>query len=862
MNKIYIVGIGPGSSDYLTKKAIETVKNSDITVGSERAIELFDEIQKKISFNVKDLVEKLEEAVELAINGLNVSILSTGDPGFSGVLKTVLRIADEKGFNKENIEVIPGISSLQLAAAKNHIQWDMANVMTFHGRENIEDILPIINNGKTTIALPSRKVKDMAQFLLDNKPKAIMKKDSDKTTIFKTIIGNLKKYNDFSYQDYQANLALLETYLKTLNGKIKDKKWKEYIDKLPAEEKQDDDYKEKLLKAIKIFDKIIITMILYCAFKWRFENFQIFSQKQNYGFYLNEKRNCDAIFSGDKEWKQELPLTDNPAKGSLEKKVNKLRQSQNVDDFIKNADILEKDLGKLEDNNLRIRLKNIICDRRIEILSKMKTVNNFNKKIILSCLEGLFVFDKELNGKDDETTIRRQRAINDFLYYPNGQVKTEVLENLVREVDSPKKEILDVSSYKVKSKTGTTHRMMTVIFNNMRLGLETGRGYVDGDKDIEICNKFLEKEGFNKDQVYHISMTASQANGLESTGIHHAELGDYLFDSTQGPTACSKAMPLLLKRELEFGKGTLTNIDAFKPLIDILYNWGVIWQLPERSPNGVGTWIPIERYYSYVDANSGLAQPQRNKIYQQYFVFTPHVSPNYLYPLYRNGYIQPNSLTLDGQKLLLQALQVLKQRGYVSQEGKEATKDGSDLTQNFASAMCYQGFKKGSLVVYNQYDPQNPQHPQHAQYQGLMNAYKLLMNFNWVYPQYNNIIKDAIRKSALLHDKELIMVHLTRIGQGAFYNPVGIPELSIAIAVLENYDKLNGSNILIQKEWDSTHDLTNAWQCISTMLEINKTERIQCVGEPCCQLLDRLYTTGGREDSYLFNNRTIFINRK
>lgn len=168
MNKIYIVGIGPGSSEYLTKKAIETVKNSDITVGSERAIELFDDIQEKISFNVKDLVEKLEEAVELAINGSNVSILSTGDPGFSGVLKTVLRIADKKGFNKENIEVIPGISSLQLAAAKNHIQWDTANVMTFHGRENIEDILPVINNGKTTIALPSRKVKDMAQFLLDN----------------------------------------------------------------------------------------------------------------------------------------------------------------------------------------------------------------------------------------------------------------------------------------------------------------------------------------------------------------------------------------------------------------------------------------------------------------------------------------------------------------------------------------------------------------------------------------------------------------------------------------------------------------------------------------------------------------------
>lgn len=166
--KIYIVGIGPGASEYLTKKAIDTVKASDYTVGSTRAIDLFDDVSTTIAFNVKDLLDKLEEGVQLACDGNTVSILSTGDPGFSGVLNTVLRLSNEKNFAKENIEVIPGISSLQLAAAKCHIQWDNANVMTFHGRENIEDILPIINNGKVTIALPSRKVKDMAQFLLDN----------------------------------------------------------------------------------------------------------------------------------------------------------------------------------------------------------------------------------------------------------------------------------------------------------------------------------------------------------------------------------------------------------------------------------------------------------------------------------------------------------------------------------------------------------------------------------------------------------------------------------------------------------------------------------------------------------------------
>ena len=166
--KIYIIGIGPGSSEYLTKKAIDTVEMSDYTVGSTRAIELFDDVQNTIPFNVKELLDTLEKGVKLAVDGNVVSILSTGDPGFSGVLNTVLRLSDENGFSRQNIEVIPGISSLQLAAARCHIQWDNTNVMTFHGRENIEDILPVINNGKTTIALPSRKVKDMAQFLLDN----------------------------------------------------------------------------------------------------------------------------------------------------------------------------------------------------------------------------------------------------------------------------------------------------------------------------------------------------------------------------------------------------------------------------------------------------------------------------------------------------------------------------------------------------------------------------------------------------------------------------------------------------------------------------------------------------------------------
>ena len=168
MSKLFIVGVGPGSKDYLSNKAINIVKNADVTIGSWRAIDIFDDIGETIGLNVKDLHEKLQLGVDLAISGKNVCVLSTGDPGFSGVLKTIKKIAKSKEFNEENIEVIPGISSLQLAAAKCKISWDEANIMTFHGRENIEDILDSIDNGQPTIVLPSRDVKDMVWFLLDN----------------------------------------------------------------------------------------------------------------------------------------------------------------------------------------------------------------------------------------------------------------------------------------------------------------------------------------------------------------------------------------------------------------------------------------------------------------------------------------------------------------------------------------------------------------------------------------------------------------------------------------------------------------------------------------------------------------------
>lgn len=167
MSKLYIAGIGPGSADFVTPAARKAVQTAEITIGSKRALDLFPEANEIIALNVKDVQEKLELAVDLVQKGKEVCVLSTGDPGFSGVLNPIQRIINEKNLEID-LEVIPGISSLQLCAARAELPWDNADLMTFHGREDFEEILKILDNGRPTITLPSRSTRDMAQFLLDN----------------------------------------------------------------------------------------------------------------------------------------------------------------------------------------------------------------------------------------------------------------------------------------------------------------------------------------------------------------------------------------------------------------------------------------------------------------------------------------------------------------------------------------------------------------------------------------------------------------------------------------------------------------------------------------------------------------------
>lgn len=172
MAKINIVGVGPGSADYVTPIARKTVQQAQVIFGAQRSLNLFSSDIKGEVFvlTAKNLNDSLKHAAESVKNGENVALLSTGDPGFSGLLHTVL----ESGlFTTQQVNVVAGVSSIQACAANLNISWDKACLFSFHEgnvtNEKKNQLVQCLKKGKEVMLLPDAKafsIKEIASFLI------------------------------------------------------------------------------------------------------------------------------------------------------------------------------------------------------------------------------------------------------------------------------------------------------------------------------------------------------------------------------------------------------------------------------------------------------------------------------------------------------------------------------------------------------------------------------------------------------------------------------------------------------------------------------------------------------------------------
>jgi precorrin-3B C17-methyltransferase len=116
--RLYIVGIGPGSTGQLTGAALNAIRDSEYVMGNGTYLDMIAPLlegKKVIRSGMGREVDRARRSLELSSDSI-VSMVSGGDPGIYGMAGIVLEVA-EKSRTAIDIEVIPGVTSASASAA-------------------------------------------------------------------------------------------------------------------------------------------------------------------------------------------------------------------------------------------------------------------------------------------------------------------------------------------------------------------------------------------------------------------------------------------------------------------------------------------------------------------------------------------------------------------------------------------------------------------------------------------------------------------------------------------------------------------------------------------------------------------------
>jgi cobalt-precorrin 5A hydrolase/precorrin-3B C17-methyltransferase len=123
--KLAIVGIGPGSSDWLTPEAERLLRESDAAVGYSLYLDLVAPLiarAERFESALGSEEARVRQALALAAEGRSVALISSGDAGIYAMATLAFECLEAgrlpDGAARAEIVVAPGISAMQAAAAR------------------------------------------------------------------------------------------------------------------------------------------------------------------------------------------------------------------------------------------------------------------------------------------------------------------------------------------------------------------------------------------------------------------------------------------------------------------------------------------------------------------------------------------------------------------------------------------------------------------------------------------------------------------------------------------------------------------------------------------------------------------------
>ncbi len=121
---LWLIGTGPGDPAQLTLAARLALAQADAVIGYQLYLDLVAPLlhpsQIREAFPITQEEQRAKRAIALAQQGLQVAVISSGDAGIYGMAGLVLEYLARSGWDgiRPSLEVLPGISALQAAAAR------------------------------------------------------------------------------------------------------------------------------------------------------------------------------------------------------------------------------------------------------------------------------------------------------------------------------------------------------------------------------------------------------------------------------------------------------------------------------------------------------------------------------------------------------------------------------------------------------------------------------------------------------------------------------------------------------------------------------------------------------------------------
>jgi len=142
-NKVYIIGIGSGTEDYLLPIARREIEASDCLIGGRRALRLFQDLSKEEILLEGDFDQVIPYLLKER-ERKRIAVLVSGDPGLYSFLRTISLF-----LKREEYVVIPGISTVQIAFARIGEGWEDATIISLHGRKTKDLAVRVKESSKT-----------------------------------------------------------------------------------------------------------------------------------------------------------------------------------------------------------------------------------------------------------------------------------------------------------------------------------------------------------------------------------------------------------------------------------------------------------------------------------------------------------------------------------------------------------------------------------------------------------------------------------------------------------------------------------------------------------------------------------------